>query len=77
MAENPPAFATSFSDKGDTFVVPGMTLLDYFAGQSLAGLEANIDVDCNPKTRAEFAYRMAHAMLEERKKVMRELGQEK
>ena len=43
----------------------GMTLRDYFAGQALAGYLAD-GVVSEPQHCAEFAYRMADAMLAER-----------
>lgn len=46
---------------------PGMTLLDYFAGQALASYDA-VD-ELNFET-ARWCYSMAAAMLAERKKVM-------
>jgi len=53
---------------------PGMTLLDYFAGQALAGMTKDIgwlDED-GPKAAAQAAYRTAAAMLEEREKLLRQ-----
>ena len=48
---------------------PGMTLLDYFAGQALAGLTADPNV-MNGFKAAEWCYDYAEAMLEEREKRM-------
>jgi hypothetical protein len=42
----------------------GMTLRDYFAGQALATIGESPNT---PKAEAEFAYRMADAMLARRK----------
>lgn len=47
----------------------GMTLLDYFAGQSLSGMSANAGNDGRSYERmAESAYDQAAAMLAERAK---------
>jgi hypothetical protein len=43
----------------------GMTLRDYFAAQTIAGLLDSF----SPEEAAEVAYRVADAMIEERKKV--------
>lgn len=48
----------------------GLTLLDYFAGQALAGSEANTDCDWDDESIANFSYNRAEAMLEEREKRM-------
>ena len=45
---------------------PGMTLRDYFAGQALAGIASDPDVDMSIVERATWSYRMADAMLEAR-----------
>ena len=44
----------------------GMTLRDYFAGQALAGIASDPDVDISIYDRAKWSYRMADAMLEAR-----------
>lgn len=59
---------------------PGMTLRDYFAGQALAGMTANPDIQefiesqleldrwpDGPRAFAHFAYRIADAMIAEKK----------
>ena len=56
-----PAFPTAHDDQG-------MTLRDYFAGQSLAGINSNTTWDENGwSDRATSAYAAADAMLEARK----------
>lgn len=47
---------------------PGMSLLDYFAGQALVGMMADPDEHGRPEDAAEAAYRFAEAMLRERAK---------
>ena len=44
----------------------GMTLRDYFAGQALAGIASDPDIDISIYDRAKWSYRMADAMLEAR-----------
>ena len=45
----------------------GMTLLDWFAGQALAGLMACPDLELGPgRSFAELAYRQADAMMKAR-----------
>ena len=66
---NPPAFACSA--EGDNGVSlndaqEGMTLLDYFAGQALAGFWADPTVEMSQEDIAESVYNMAEAMLAER-----------
>jgi len=46
----------------------GMTLLDYFAGQALAGLLANPEKDYAYADAADFAYRQADAMIAEKRR---------
>jgi len=73
--KNISAFPEIISDRDcegqyDTYSYGGMTLLDYFAGQALAGMARDIawlDED-GPKAAAQAAYRTAAAMLEEREK---------
>ena len=46
---------------------PGMTLLDYFAGQALAGmLTSPHNDDATPEMYARASYDVARAMLKER-----------
>ena len=68
-----PAFPTY----GSATQIPGMSLLDYFAGQALAALiqsQSETDVcivdhvDCS-QTFANAAYLIATAMLNERKRI--------
>ncbi|MDE1871770.1 MAG: hypothetical protein KGI06_06050 [Candidatus Micrarchaeota archaeon] len=47
---------------------PGMSLRDWFAGQVLAGLMADADLDLTWGLYAEKSYQMADAMLAERAK---------
>lgn len=71
-----PALPRQVSDVGSGY--PGMTLLDHFAGQALMGLLANprwveysggsIDYRLTTVLAVEGAYRVADAMLAERKK---------
>ncbi len=65
---NPPAFpqpiaSNDFAHSTDS-VRAGMTLLDYFAGQALAGY---LDND-TPPGAASLAYQAAEAMMAERAK---------
>ena len=56
----------------------GMTLLDYFAGQALAGIMSQMEFATNRsresllQNTAELAYNLAQRMLEERKKLTNE-----
>lgn len=56
-------------DSGD-YAPPsrGMTILDYFAGQALAGIWANRDIEGSHAELAQTAYNAAAAMREEKKK---------
>jgi len=62
--KNVPAFPTSPEIGGDD----GMTLLDYFAGQALAGTLAAPDCTGEYKVVATECYSQAAAMLKERSK---------
>ncbi len=67
-AEGGPAFsyATGDPDHGGD-IWPGMTLRDWFAGQALAGIMANLNVDCIPDSRVyQAAYKHADGMLAKR-----------
>ena len=44
----------------------GMSLRDYFAGQALAGICADSNLDMTKDNIAEWSYRMADAMIEAR-----------
>lgn len=75
--ENPPAFPTEWApdlfpgeamQTGErTAQYPGMTLLDYFAGQALAGLLAHAS-GASPFAAPGTAWTLAEAMLAEREK---------
>lgn len=66
---NPPAFpSVALNDPGHPASAPGMTLLDWFAGQALAGALACPSMRA-PMMSAEYAtlsYQLADAMLAER-----------
>lgn len=50
-----------------------ITLLDFFAGQALAGMNANPGNDSNTEYQlAEIAYDFAEAMLAERKRRLKQ-----
>ena len=78
--KNSPAFPTTVWEKGSEdepavhSIYPGMTLLDYFAGQALEGLiTAHPEDFCPPleddvTVYARRSYIIAIAMLEERAK---------
>ena len=55
------------TDGGGTYLHPGMTLRDWFAGQALACL-ADGNVDGDPAELAGYVYLVADAMLVERSK---------
>ena len=56
-----------FSPTGNAAQDSGLTLLDWFAGQTLAGLLASDQFSTvEPEAMAKLAYAQAHAMLEER-----------
>lgn len=46
---------------------PGMTLLDWFAGQAMAGLQANPSLDMSHGQTAICAYDAAEAMITEKR----------
>lgn len=51
--------------------IPGMSLLDYFAGQAMliaGGFTLHTDSPNSPEERAAAAYRLASAMVRERNK---------
>lgn len=60
---NEPAFPTDITPGN----IEGMSLLDYFAGQALAGLinDSSCSRDC--VQLADVCYRQAEAMMDERK----------
>lgn len=60
-----PAFPTEAKNHSGIAASPGMTLRDYFAAKAMQGMlprPGSID----PKQDAEFAYKMADAMLKAR-----------
>jgi hypothetical protein len=61
------AGGASFPLESDYGSQSGMTLRDYFAAQTIAG--AVLLDSFSPEEAAEVAYRVADAMIEERKKV--------
>lgn len=70
MADNPQAFPCLDND-GYTLSMrdPGMTLLDYFAGQAITGYLSEYQVSIHPDNAAnmaKLAYQLAAAMLNER-----------
>jgi hypothetical protein len=61
---NPSAFPRVNAPLQHPILDPGLTMLDWFAGQALAGLNANADHSCrNHMFIAELAYNDAEAML--------------
>jgi hypothetical protein len=70
QAENPPAFPSlCLGDPGHPASILGMTLRDWFAGQSLAAqLETWPGEPMTPKYAARLAFDIADAMLAERNK---------
>lgn len=79
-ADGGPAFPNSWKETNEygaefSFVVPGMTLRDWFAGQALAGLCSNIPLkdvlehkytDDQLSTLASDAYLLGYQMIVER-----------
>ncbi|MDI3492000.1 MAG: hypothetical protein PWP11_3277 [Thauera sp.] len=63
---NIPAFPMVLPETWDSFQ-DGMTLRDWFAGQALAGMMADLSRDAYPYEIAKIAYDTAEAMLAERK----------
>jgi len=62
------AFPYQEIDEG-SYLDEGMTLLDYFAGQALAGMEANdVGWDLGHEDTARLAYSAAAAMIAEKHK---------
>lgn len=75
MADNPQAFPPNAGWRDNDPNQRGMTLLDYFAGQALAGIGAWCPTDSDgyaveeerrAEMRAKWAYIQAAAMLNER-----------
>ena len=73
MPENPPAFPNTGNATWGLAADEGMSLRDYFAGQALGRLAGNDDTvaraswtDEPEKFLADWAYRIADAMLAER-----------
>ena len=69
MAENPDAYPRPFSESENQYhpASSGMTLLDYFAGQALAGTLAGPTLYLEDAAVVR-AYKLANAMLIERQK---------
>lgn len=63
---NPPAFPPNAGWRDNDPNCNGMTLLDYFAGQALAGLMTKYPDTLTPDELADYAYDIAQAMLPER-----------
>lgn len=64
-----PAFPQGHLD-GPHVDPSGMSLRDWFAGQALAGLMANINISgCNPDDYAQLAYEYSDAMIAARKEL--------
>jgi hypothetical protein len=62
---NPPAFPMAIPKEWEEYQ-PGMSLRDWLAGQALAGIASDPDVDMSIVDRADWSYRMADAMLKAR-----------
>lgn len=58
----------------DLIPLPGMSLHHYFAGQALAGLNANPNVDCNEEVMANLCILHADKMLEAYNKKIEEIN---
>lgn len=73
MSDIPLAFPNTGSSTWGLSPDPGMTLLDWFAGQALAGIAIDTinnwdgDLDEQAETAAVWSYAVADAMLAERK----------
>ena len=70
MADNPQAFPHLEPRNPEfSYCDPGMTLLDYFAGQAITGYLSEYQVSIHPDNAAniaKLAYQLAAAMLKER-----------
>lgn len=65
--KRPTGGTACFSPTGNAVQDSGLTLLDWFAGQALAGLLASDQFSTvEPEAMAKLAYAQAHAMLEGR-----------
>ena len=69
-----PLSEDAISHRCRDFNMQGMTLLDYFAGQALAGLLANPEKDYAYADAADLAYRQADAMIAEKRRRERNNG---
>ena len=58
---------------GGNYCLPGMTLLDWFAGKAMEGILASDSVPCqyNAIQVAEFAYDQANEMIFRRNKLLK------
>ena len=69
--KNPYAFPLAIDfGNDDKHIYDGMTLLDYFAGQALAGIARGLGDSPNYDLVAERAYAQADSMLKEREKMV-------
>jgi len=58
----------AFPESCNGFIIHGMTLRDYFAGQALIGFGESINMFSNRSVAAEAAFSIADAMIIERDK---------
>lgn len=67
---NPPAFPQiGYYENGETYCIPGMTLMDYFAAKAMQSEWQNLNAKIKRiQYVAENSYKMAEAMLKERQK---------
>lgn len=66
-AYNPPVFPTIDANEAGLNGTKGVTLLDWYAGQAIAGLMADVKAQGSPEQFANSAFVVAEAMLEIRK----------
>ena len=69
MKKNDGGFAFPVPNDANTNGQGGMTLRDWFAGQALAGLYADSNVNISAEKAAEAVYKTADAMLKARESV--------
>jgi hypothetical protein len=60
------AFPLILERGAESDVWEGMSLRDYFAGQALVGITFNLKEHIKDETYAQWAYKLADAMLAER-----------
>ena len=63
---DPEAYAFPLVETDSCLGQPGMTILDWFAGQALAGVIADHHWSVDPELVARAAYGMAEALLAEK-----------